>query len=165
MGDNVPDQELLGLSADIVSAHVARNTLAAAGLPDLIRLVYAALRQAGAPGQPGGAPQQPAVAIKKSVVPGYLICLEDGKKLKMLKRHLQSSYGMTPDDYRTKWGLPLSYQMVASDYAMHRSTWQRRSVLAASQSRFVPRCPCSAFPPAVKVKRRKPENKIPRRSR
>jgi len=116
----MPDNELLRLSAQIVSAHVGHNSVHAAELPAFIRTVYEALNQVGTP-TPDAEPLIPAVPIKKSVFPGYIVCLEDGKKLKMLKRHLQSSYGMTPDDYRAKWGLPYSYPMTAPDYAARRS--------------------------------------------
>ncbi len=116
----MPDNELLRLSAQIVSAHVGHNSVHAAELPAFIRTVYEALHQAGTPA-PQAEPLIPAVPIKKSVFPGYIVCLEDGKKLKMLKRHLQTAYDMTPDEYRAKWGLPDSYPMVAPDYAARRS--------------------------------------------
>ncbi len=113
----------LELAAQIVSAHVSNNTVEAAALPNLIQEVYKALN-----GLKGGlsevaAPEKPvpAVPIKKSVYPDYIVCLEDGKKLKMLKRHLQSSYNMTPDQYRERWGLPRDYPMVAPSYAERRS--------------------------------------------
>ena len=113
----------LELAAQIVSAHVSNNTVEASALPALIQDVYRALN-----GLKGGAsevanPEKPvpAVPIKKSVYPDYIICLEDGKKLKMLKRHLQSSYNMTPDQYRERWGLPRDYPMVAPSYAERRS--------------------------------------------
>lgn len=160
MGDSVPDHELLRLSADIVSAHVARNSLAADGLPDLIRSVYAALSQAGAPDQPSALPQQqPAVPIKKSVFPGYLVCLEDGKKLKMLKRHLQSSYGMTPEDYRAKWGLPSNYPMVAPDYAEHRSALAKQIGLGRTPVEAPAEVAVQHIPLGVKSKR--PKTKKP----
>ena len=117
-----PDQ-LLALTAQIVAAHVGRNQMAADALPELIRSVHASLTSAGKP--PAAAPaekQQPAVPPKKSVFPDHIICLEDGKKLKMLKRHLQTSYGLTPAQYREKWGLPHDYPMVAPNYAEKRST-------------------------------------------
>jgi len=91
-------------------------------LDDLIRSVHLALSQAGENVVSESAQQQPAVAIKKSVFPDYIVCLEDGKKLKMLKRHLKTSYNLTPDEYRKKWDLPASYPMVAPTYASHRST-------------------------------------------
>lgn len=116
----MPKEDLLTLSAQIVSAHLKHNKVAAPDVPDLIKLVYSTLDQVGSP-EPEAVHQNPAVPIKKSVFPEYIICLEDGKKLKMLKRHLQTSYGMTPEDYRTKWKLPSDYPMVAPAYAATRS--------------------------------------------
>jgi predicted transcriptional regulator len=116
---------ILDLAAQIVSAHVAHNDVAAADLPSLIQSVYATLAQ------PEGQAQvperrEPAVPVRNSVFPDHIVCLEDGKKLKMLKRHLQTSYGLTPAGYRARWGLPPNYPMVAPDYA------ERRSALAKS---------------------------------
>jgi predicted transcriptional regulator len=116
------DTDLLRLTADIVSAHVSKNTVPANGLPELIQSVYAALGRAGAvPEDAVVARQLPAVPVKKSVFPDFIVCLEDGKKLSMLKRHLQTSYGLTPDAYRAKWNLPSDYPMVAPNYATRRS--------------------------------------------
>lgn len=111
---------ILGLTAKIVSAHAKKNQIAAVALPALIQSVYqtlATLRMV----EPSLAALTPAVPIRKSVFPDYIVCLEDGRKLKMLKRHLQSSYGMTPDEYRAKWGLPDDYPIVAPDYSSKRS--------------------------------------------
>lgn len=116
--------ELRSLTAQIVSAHCAHNTVAVDALPALISQVHQALAElARSEGSPAPTAEElvPAVPIKRSVFPDYLVCLEDGKKLKMLKRHLQSAYGMTPDDYRSKWGLPSTYPMVAPTYAERRS--------------------------------------------
>jgi len=112
--------ELLELTTDIVAAHTGNNTVAASDLPQLIQNVYKTLAGIGGTLEPVEKPR-PAVAIKKSIFPDYVICLEDGKKLKMLKRHLKTSYNMTPEDYREKWGLPQDYPMVAPNYAKHRS--------------------------------------------
>ena len=115
--------ELILQTAKIVSAYVERNNLAVADLPAFISSVHQSLSKLGQSASEG-APEvelQPAVPIKKSVLPDYIVCLEDGKKLKMLKRHLQSSYGLTPDEYRAKWGLPAEYPMVAPNYAKARS--------------------------------------------
>ncbi len=112
--------EVLGLTAKIVSAHIGKHQVAVADLPGLIQSVYDTLATVGSV-EPSTAPQAPAVPIRKSVFPDYIVCLEDGKKLKMLKRHLQNSYGMTPRDYRAKWGLPDDYPMVAPAYASKRS--------------------------------------------
>jgi predicted transcriptional regulator len=120
MSDQVaPD--ILGLTAKIVSAHVSKTQIETDALSALIQSVYRSLATV-ANGEPIAAPAQtPAVPIKKSVFPDYIICLEDGRKLKMLKRHLQTSYGLSPDGYRAKWGLPASYPMVAPNYAATRS--------------------------------------------
>ena len=116
---------LLELTTEIVSAHVGNNTVALADLPQLISDVYKTLAAAGTTPAPVERPQ-PAVPIKKSVTPDYLVCLEDGKKLKMLKRHLKTAYDMSPEDYRERWGLPNDYPMVAPNYAKHRSTLAKK---------------------------------------
>ena len=120
MSDNAKDAHLLGLTAQIVSAHVANNSVQSDALPALIQSVFKTLSGAGKDA-PEQAKLEPAVPIKKSVFPDHIICLEDGKKLKMLKRHLATSYNMTPQQYRERWGLPHDYPMVAPDYAKHRS--------------------------------------------
>jgi predicted transcriptional regulator len=113
---------LLGLTVQIVSAHVQKNQVPAGGLPALIEQVYAALNSAGALPAPVAAEKpQPFVPARRSVFPDYIICLEDGRKLKTLKRHLRSTFGMTPEQYREKWQLPPDYPMVAPNYAEHRS--------------------------------------------
>ena len=117
------DTDVLKLTARIVSAHVGKNQVAVDALPELIQSVHHSLAMAGTvEPAPAAAPPTPAVPIRKSVFPDHIICLEDGKKLKVLKRHLQVSYGMTPEQYRRRWGLPDSYPMVAPDYASHRSS-------------------------------------------
>ena len=118
-------QAILTLTAQIVAAHVSNNSVPAEALPSLIRQVHEALSGAG---QPVAEPEklQPAVPVKRSVFPDYIVCLEDGKKLKMLKRHLQSAYAMTPDQYRERWGLPADYPMVAPNYAERRSALARQ---------------------------------------
>ncbi len=127
MAEEPPAADLLGLTAEIVAAHVSNNPVSLGDLPNLIQEVYRTLASVG---QPAAKPQperpQPAVPIKKSITPEYLICLEDGKKLKMLKRHLQTSYNMTPEQYRERWGLPPDYPMVAPNYAKHRSTLAKK---------------------------------------
>lgn len=114
------DSDLLSITADIVSSHVANNTVAVGDLPQLIRSVYSTLAGLSAPLTAPEAKQEPAVSIRSSVKPDYLVCLEDGQKLKMLKRYLMTKYGMTPDEYRAKWGLPSDYPMVAPSYAERR---------------------------------------------
>jgi len=111
---------LATLTADIVSAHVSNNSVSPTDLPGLIHSVYNSL--AGLGGAPAVVEEKPvpAVSIRSSIKPDYIVCLEDGKKLKMLKRHLMTHYGMTPDDYRAKWGLPRDYPMVAPNYAEQR---------------------------------------------
>jgi predicted transcriptional regulator len=114
--------ELLALTADIVASHFANNTVAPAEVPGVIESVYATLARLGTPIVVPVPKQEPAVSIRSSIKPDHIVCLEDGKKLKMLKRHLMTRYGMTPDDYRTKWGLPGDYPMVAPNYAEQRRT-------------------------------------------
>jgi predicted transcriptional regulator len=114
---------MMTLTTDIVSAYAAKASLSPAQLNDAIGAVANALRGvSSSPGEPQNSAQVPAVPIRKSVTPDFLVCLEDGKKLKMLKRHLKTAYGMTPAQYRTKWGLPHDYPMTAPRYAAERST-------------------------------------------
>lgn len=113
--------ELLSLTTEIVAAHVSNNTVAINDLPALIEQVYRTLSNVGAEPVVQSEKPQPAVAIKKSVTPEYIVCLEDGKKLKMLKRHLKTAYNMSPEEYRDRWGLPADYPMVAPNYAKQRS--------------------------------------------
>jgi predicted transcriptional regulator len=120
MGEKTELNELLELTTEIVAAHVANNSVPASELPNLIQEVYRSLSAVGTNSAPVGR-LKPAVPIKKSVFPDYIICLEDGKKLKMLKRHLKTAYNMTPEEYRERWGLPADYPMVAPNYARHRS--------------------------------------------
>lgn len=120
MDDAANNTELLSLTADIVSSHVANNSVAVSDLPSLISNVFASLASLGAVATPEKIKQEPAVSVRASIKPDYIVCLEDGKKLKMLKRHLMTSYGMTPDAYRAKWNLPADYPMVAPNYAERR---------------------------------------------
>ena len=114
------EDELLRMTADVVAAYVSNNAIAAAQLSEVINSVYGSLRLLDAKGDGAEVPK-PAVPIKKSVNPDYLVCLEDGKKLKMLKRHLKTAYNMTPEAYRERWGLTTDYPMVAPNYARQRS--------------------------------------------
>ena len=125
MSDQAESADVLGLTAQIVSAHVSHNAIGAEALPGLIQDVYRTLAGVGKE-QVVPDRQQPAVPIKKSVFADYIICLEDGKKLKMLKRHLKTSYNMTPEQYREKWQLPPDYPMVAPNYAKHRSSLAKK---------------------------------------
>lgn len=119
----MPDETLLALTADIVSAHVSNNSVSTSDLPALIRNVHTALSGLGAPGQEAAPEKQsPAVSVRSSVKPDYIVCLEDGKKLKMLRRYLRTQFHLTPDEYRAKWGLPKDYPMVAPNYAETRRT-------------------------------------------
>ena len=118
----VEKHELLELTTEIVAAFVGKNMLPADQLPDLIRGVHQSLSSVESTGNdvPHEKPK-PAVPIKKSVQPDYIVCLEDGRKLKMLKRHIKTVYDLTPEEYRQKWGLPADYPMVAPEYAVRRS--------------------------------------------
>ncbi len=110
------------LTADIVAAHVSNNSVAVSDIPALISNVHNALAGLSSPAVPEPVKQEPAVSIRSSIKPDYIVCLEDGKRLKMLKRHLMTHYGMTPEQYRTKWGLAGDYPMVAPNYAEQRRT-------------------------------------------
>ena len=118
--DNDTAELLITLTADIVAAHVSNNSVAVSDIPTLIGNVHAALAGLSGNQVAAPAPLEPAVPIRNSVKKEYIVCLEDGKKLKMLKRHLMTHYGMTPDDYRAKWGLAADYPMVAPAYAEQR---------------------------------------------
>lgn len=125
MADNSANSDVLGLTAQIVSAHVSNNSVTPDALPALIQDIYRTLANVGQePAQPDK--PQPAVPVKKSVFPDYIVCLEDGKKLKMLKRHLKTSYNMSPEQYRERWGLAADYPMVAPNYARHRSSLAKK---------------------------------------
>ncbi len=128
---------LIDLAADIVSAYVSNNTVPAAELAGLIAEVYAALQRtsSGVVVEPAPEPVKPAVPLKKSVTPDYIICLEDGKKFKSLKRHLRTQYNMTPEEYREKWGLPSDYPMVAPNYAQARSDLAKKMGLGQQRRR------------------------------
>jgi predicted transcriptional regulator len=143
MTDDQDRPRLLGFAAQIVSAHVSKNAVAAQELPPLIEKVYEALRNAGAEPSVEPARPEPAAPIKKSVFPDYLICLEDGKKLKMLKRHLRTAYNMSPEEYRKRWGLPTEYPMVAPSYAKHRSALARQIGLGTRRRTAAPTEPSS----------------------
>jgi predicted transcriptional regulator len=112
--------EVLALTAEIVSAHVANNAIGQADVPDLIQSVFGKLTELATGEENGAVELTPAVPVRKSVTDDYIVCLEDGKKLKMLKRHLMTAYGMTPEEYRAKWGLKPDYPMVAPNYAAKR---------------------------------------------
>ena len=135
MADQPRSSELMALTTDIVASHVSNNTVAVADLPSLIQQVYAALSGLGnAPAGSASRPH-PAVPIKKSVLPEYIVCLEDGKKLKMLKRHLKTRYNMSPEEYRERWGLPSDYPMVAPAYAQQRSDLAKKIGLGTKRGK------------------------------
>ena len=128
--------EVLQLTADIVASHVSNNTVALGDMPLLIKQVYDSLSGLGGEAPPASAERpQPAVPIRKSVAPDYIICLEDGKKLKMLKRHLKTAYDMTPGQYRERWGLPADYPMVAPNYAAQRRDLAKKIGLGTAPRR------------------------------
>jgi predicted transcriptional regulator len=125
--------DVLKLASDIVAAYVSNNPVPVSELPAMIKSVYATLGSlSGGNGGEVVTSQKPAVPVKKSVTPEFLICLEDGKKLKMLKRYLRSRYTLTPDQYRAKWNLPADYPMVASNYAAQRSEFAKKIGLGRS---------------------------------
>lgn len=129
MPEAADKSELLALTADIVAAHVSNNRVENGDLSALIEQVYGTLSGLGSEAPAPAAPAeklQPAVSVKRSVTPEYIICLEDGKKLKMLKRHLMSHYNMTPEQYRERWSLPADYPMVAPNYALHRQALAKK---------------------------------------
>jgi predicted transcriptional regulator len=127
-------ETLITLTADIVSAHVSNNSVAVSDLPLLINNVHGALSGLGGKETPAPRPE-PAVSIRSSVKPDYVVCLEDGKKLKMLKRHLMTHYDMTPDEYRQKWGLNADYPMVAPNYAEQRRQLAKKIGLGTKRRR------------------------------
>lgn len=137
MPDDSKRQTLLPMVTEIVAAHLSNNTVAVGDIPRLIHEVFGALSglsQDGAARIPAER-QEPAVPIKKSVMPEYIVCLEDGKKLKMLKRHLRTAYGLSPEQYREKWHLPADYPMVAPNYAKKRSSLARQIGLGTGAGR------------------------------
>jgi predicted transcriptional regulator len=124
----ISQQDLLRLSTDVVASYLSNNTVAASSIPEIIRSVHESLSRLG---QVDTAPrpvekQKPAVSVSKSIQDDFIVCLEDGKKLKMLKRYLRSKYNMSPDEYRRKWGLPPDYPMVAPAYANRRSEFAKQ---------------------------------------
>jgi predicted transcriptional regulator len=135
MSDSKETNDILELTTEIVSAHVANNSVAVQDLPELIRQVYGTLTTIDqAPSAQSDRPQA-AVPVKRSITPDYIICLEDGRKLKMLKRHLKTAYNMTPAEYRERWGLPADYPMVAPNYARQRSELAKKIGLGTKPRR------------------------------
>ena len=136
MADDAGNNNFIGLTANIVSAYVSNNSVSAADIPALINQVHAALQRVSS-GQSNtpAEPLKPAVPVKRSINPDYIVCLEDGKKFKSLKRHLRTQYGMTPEQYREKWGLPADYPMVAPNYAAARSQLAKQMGLGQQRRR------------------------------
>ena len=134
-GTSSQQPDILALTTQIVAAHVGRNQLPLSDLPKLIGEVYRSLQGLGNGQAATETRPEPVVPIKKSVTPEYIVCLEDGRKLKMLKRHLMAAYGMTPAQYRERWDLPADYPMVAPNYAKHRSKLAKDIGLGKSRSR------------------------------
>ena len=135
MSESSISSDVLSATASIVASYVSRNQLPVSQLPDFISQVYGALTGLGAPEVVEKQALTPAVPIRKSVTPEFIVCLEDGKKLKMLKRHLMSTYNMSPDQYRDRWNLPQDYPMVAPNYAKQRSSLAKQIGLGTKARR------------------------------
>ena len=134
--EEVTAEDILRMTAEVVSAYLSNNLLPANQISEVIQTVHTSLNALGATRTESMTePPKPAVPVKKSVTPDYIVCLEDGKKLKMLKRHLRSTYNMTPDEYRAKWGLPADYPMVAPNYAQQRSEFAKKIGLGRNSGR------------------------------
>jgi predicted transcriptional regulator len=136
MNDNTSGGVFIKLTADIVSAYVSNNSVPSADLPALIGQVHSALtRVSSGQGESPTEPPKPAISVKKSITPDHIVCLEDGKKFKSLKRHLRTQYNMTPEQYREKWALPPDYPMVAPNYAAARSRLAKQMGLGQQRRR------------------------------
>ncbi len=123
----VSSDEILRMAVDIASAYLSCNKVATSEVPEAIKAAYSAIVEIEQTHNLGlETKQKPAVSVRRSITPDYIVCLEDGKQLKMLKRHLRTTYGMTPDEYRLKWGLPSDYPMVAPNYAKQRSEFAKK---------------------------------------
>ena len=132
-------ETLITLTADIVAAHVSNNSVAVSDLPILIANVHGALAGLGGAAPVPEVKQEPAVSVRSSIKPDYIVCLEDGKKLKMLKRHLMTHYQLTPEQYRAKWSLPADYPMVAPNYAEQRRTLAKKIGLGTKRRKTATR--------------------------
>lgn len=146
------DNDLLELTTDIVATHVANNTVSAEELPTLIRTIFEALVKTETPAPPEAPKQEPAVSIRASVKPDHIVCLEDGQKLKTLKRYLRTKYNMSPEDYRAKWGLPRDYPMVAPAYAEQRRVLAKQIGLGRKSAPASPAAASETAAPAVTAK-------------
>jgi predicted transcriptional regulator len=136
MNESTGNRNYIELTAEIVSAYLSHNTVPAGDIPGLINQVHTALtRVSGNSGEAPVEPLKPAISVKKSITPEYIVCLEDGKKFKSLKRHLRTQYNMTPEQYRDKWNLPVDYPMVAPNYAAARSQLAKQMGLGQQRRR------------------------------
>ena len=125
--EEIPAVEMLHMTTEMVAAYFGNNTVPAGQISEIISTVHESLNKlTEKPAEPESEPLKPAVPIRRSITPEYIVCLEDGKRLKMLKRHLRTTYNMTPEEYRTKWGLPSDYPMVAPNYAAQRSEFAKK---------------------------------------
>ena len=131
--------DVLRMAVDIVAAYVSNNTVPASQVPEVINTVYGSLTMLEGGGGSAPEPAKPAISVRRSVTPEYIVCLEDGKKLKMLKRHLRAAYDMSPEEYRAKWGLPADYPMVAPNYAAQRSAFAKKIGLGRKKGQKQPR--------------------------
>jgi predicted transcriptional regulator len=135
MSETTASPSYVELAAEIVAAYVSNNSIAMTDLGSLLGEVHAALARAAAGSDPTAEAPKPAVPVRKSIMPGYIVCLEDGQKFKSLKRHLRTRYDMSPEEYREKWGLPADYPMVAPDYAQARSQLAKKMGLGQQRRR------------------------------
>ena len=135
MSEETQTDELLELTARVVAAHVSNNSVPVTDIPQLIREIHHTLANVGSADSRAAERPNPAVSIKKSITPDFIVCLEDGKKLKMLKRHLKTAYDMSPEDYRERWNLPQDYPMVAPNYAKQRSRLAKQIGLGTKSRR------------------------------
>jgi len=134
--DEIGNKSLIEMTTTVVAAYLSNNSVASSQISEVINTVHDALKSlSGGAKEPEPEPLKPAVPIKKSVTPDYIVCLEDGKQLKMLKRHLRTTYDMTPDEYRVKWGLAADYPMVAPNYAKQRSEFAKKIGLGRQTTR------------------------------
>jgi predicted transcriptional regulator len=137
--NKMPHVELLRMTTQIACSYVSNNDIPGSQIPDVIQSVFTSLSaQNHDPSKPMQKRKKPAISIRRSIKPDYIVCLEDGKKLKMLKRHLRTTYGLTPEEYRAKWGLPADYPMVAPNYSTQRSAFAKKIGLGRKKTRTKP---------------------------
>ena len=131
--------DVFRMPVDIVAAYVSNNTVPSSQVPEVINTIYNSLNSIGGGAEAAPEPAKPAVSVRRAVTPDYIVCLEDRKKLKMLKRHLRAAYDMSPEEYRAKWGLPADYPMVAPNYAAQRSAFAKKIGLGRKKGLKQPR--------------------------